>query len=157
MAKAGGRLTFLGRAIILDGEIKAAGGGAIGCGNGTTVELTNSTLTGNQATKGGGVYVSGSSATFTMKGTSCVISAPDKNDVYLDGGAKITVADTLNPQGGIAARITVPNDQYQTTTQVLDGSITDGTPQNYTKFTVTPKDTTSWYVGSNGRLTTVKP
>ena len=157
MAKAGDRLTFLGRAIILDGKIKAAGGGAIGCGNGTTVELTNSTLTGNQATKGGGVYVSGSSATFTMKGTSCVISAPDKNDVYLDGGAKITVADTLPPQGGIAARITVPNDQYQTTTQVLTGSITDGTPQNYTKFTVTPQTSPAkkWMVGEQGKLAEV--
>ena len=156
MAKAGDRLTFLGRAIILDGKIKAAGGGAIGCGNGTTVELTNSTLTGNQATKGGGVYVS-SSATFTMKGTSCVISAPDKNDVYLDGGAKITVADTLNPQGGIAARITVPNDQYQTSTQVLTGSITDGTPQNYTKFTVTPQTLSDgkilyWEADADGKL-----
>lgn len=67
MAKAGGRLTFLGRAIILDGKIKAAGGGAIGCGNGTTVELTNSTLTGNQATKGGGVYVD-SNSIFNMHG-----------------------------------------------------------------------------------------
>ena len=64
---------------------------------------------------------------------------------------------TFTMEGGKAARITVPDSQYQLSTQVLDGSITDGTPQNYTKFTVTPKDTTPWYVGSNGCLTTVKP
>jgi len=78
------------------------------------------------------------------------------NDVYLKNGRKITVDGQLNPPlGGVAACITP--ESYNTTTQVLDGSITDGTPQNYTKFTVTPKGTTSWYVGSNGRLTTVKP
>lgn len=64
---------------------------------------------------------------------------------------------TFTMEGGKAARITVPDSQYQLSTQVLDGSITDGIPQNYTKFTVTPKDTTPWYVGSNGRLTNVKP
>ena len=153
MAKAGGRLTFLGRAIILDGKIKAAGGGAIGCGNGTTVELTNSTLTGNQATKGGGVYVSGSSAMFTMKGTSCVISAPDKNDVYLDGGAKIKLEGTLTPADGKAARITVPDDKYDSNTQVLTGSAISS---NYTKFAVTPQTTPpqNWKVGNNGYLQT---
>lgn len=64
---------------------------------------------------------------------------------------------TFTMEDGKAARITVPDSQYQISTQVLAGSITDGTPQNYTKFTVTPKDTTPWYVGSNGRLTTVEP
>ena len=81
----------------------------------------------------------------------------DGNDVYLDDGSKIELVGSLTPEGGTAARITVPDDKYLPTTQVLDGDITDGIPQNYTKFTVTPKDTTSWYVGSNGRLTTVKP
>ena len=98
-----------------------------------------------------------SGAAFKMKGSSCVTPLDDDNDVYLDGGSKIELDGPLTPEGGKAARITVPDSQYQISTQVLDGSITDGTPQNYTKFTVTPKDTTPWYVGSNGRLTTVKP
>ena len=94
-----------------------------------------------------------SGAKFTMKDSAKVDT---NNDVYLKNGRKITVDGQLNPPlGGVAACITP--ESYNTTTQVLDGSITDGTPQNYTKFTVTPKGTTSWYVGSNGRLTTVKP
>ena len=107
--------------------------------------------------KGGGVYVDG---TFIMSGHATVLPStgentdkPRENDVYLPTGAKIDLSGILAPQGGTAARITVPDANYAVTTQVLDGSITD----NYTKFTVTPKGTTSWYVGSNGRLTTVKP
>ena len=149
MAKAGDRLTFLGRAIILDGKIKAAGGGAIGCGNGTTVELTNSTLTGNQATKGGGVYVSGSSATFTMKGTSCVISAPDKNDVYLESGKKITVDGTLTGTAPVA-RITP--ESYMVT-QVLQAGSGVTLANEVGKFTVTqPNSSTQWYIDNSGAL-----
>lgn len=110
--------------------------------------------------KGGGVYIMDGTATFTMKESATIDVNGTNNDVYLDGSgslAKIKLEGTLTPANGKAARITVPDANYAVTTQVLDGDIALGTPQNYTKFTVTPKDTTSWYVGSNGRLTTVKP
>ena len=118
-------------------------------------------IIGNTAkAKGGGVYIMDGTATFTMKESATIDVNGANNDVYLDGSgslAKIKLKGTLTPADGKAARITVPDGKYNPSTQVLDGSITDGTPQNYTKFTVTPKDTTPWYVGSNGRLTTVEP
>ena len=51
---------------------------------------------------------------------------------------------------------------YNEGTKVLKGEITNGTPQNYKRFTVTPKDlgggaTQQWYVGSDGCLTTASP
>ena len=92
------------------------------------------------------MYVSG--AKFTMKDSAKVDT---NNDVYLKNGRKITVDGQLNPPlGGVAARITP--ESYNTTTQVLDGSITDGTPQNYTKFTVTPKGLEVWYITATGAL-----
>jgi len=74
--------------------------------------------------------------------------------VYLKTGKTITVDGTLsnNP----AARMTT--ESYRATT-VLKGAITTGSPQNYTKFTVTPGGYPSqnWYVGSDGKLTTTQP
>ncbi len=133
-------------------------GGAIGCGSGTTVKLTNSTLTGNQATNGGGVYVSGSSATFTMKGSSCVtpstgedVNKPGKNDVYLDGDSKITVADTLTGTPPVA-RITVADDKYDPSTQVLTADSGVTLANETYKFAVTPKGSEQWTVDGNGYL-----
>ena len=59
---------------------------------------------------------------------------------------KITIVGNLTPVGGTAARITP--EEYETA-QALDGAITGGTPQNYKKFTVTPKDGVSyrWEIG----------
>ena len=65
---------------------------------------------------------------------------------------------TFTMEGGKAARITVPDSQYQLSTQVLDGSITDGTPQNYTKFTVTPQTlppAKKWTIDEQGKLAEV--
>ncbi len=77
------------------------------------------------------------------------------NDVYLysymDSAAMITVAGTLSQNP--AACITVADNQYQESTQVLIGNIT----QNYKKFEVTPKGSTPWYVASNGYLTLTQP
>ena len=94
---------------------------------------------------------------FTMKGSATVTPStgedankPDKNDVYLAINGKITIEDNLTPVGGMAARITP--EQYDTTRQVLDGNITMDTPQNYTKFTVTPNGTELWEIDNNGYL-----
>ena len=74
-----------------------------------------------------------------------------KNDVLLlRPWGKITIEGNLIPVGGMAARITP--ERYEMTAQVLTGAITTGSPQNYTKFTVTPNGTEQWEIGSDGFL-----
>ena len=107
---------------------------------------------------GGGVYVD--NGTFTMKGASCVTPSTDNakgnNDVYLDD-KMITVDGVLSPAGGIAARITVSDTKYNTSTQVLTGSTVN---TEHTKFTVTPKTvsgtTKEWGIDSSGKLKEAK-
>ena len=111
------------------------------------------------AADGGGVYV-GAGAVFTMGGSAVVTpsSGNDKgdNDVYLDD-KMITVDGVLSPAGGIAARITVSDTKYNTSTQVLTGSTVN---TEHTKFTVTPKTvsgtTEEWGIDSNGKLKKAK-
>ena len=92
-----------------------------------------------------------------MKGSATVTPStggdankPGKNDVYLPVNAEITIEGNLIPVGGTAARITP--ERYETIRQVLDGDITIGTPQNYTKFKVTPNGTEQWGIDSDGFL-----
>ena len=120
----------------------------------------SSTITNCKAGKGGGVHVSG--GTFKMQDSAVVTPSTGseqytagKNDVYLTSGKTITVDGTLsnNP----AARITP---QSYTATTVLTGNITGSSPQNYTKFTVTPQKVTEnsenwnvfWYIATDGTL-----
>ena len=127
---------------------------------GCTAESSDSSPSGSPSFYGGGVYVAGSTATFTMK-DSAVITPPSEvitdmkrfNDVYLNSDAKITVAGSLTPPDGTAARITPA--AYNTTTQVLDKLGTGVTLANETyKFAVTPQTSTAqpWTVGGNGYL-----
>ena len=123
----------------------------------------SSTITNCKAGKGGGVHVSG--GTFKMQDSAVVTPATGseqytagKNDVYLESGKTITVNGSLSHAH--AARITVPNTAYNTSTQVLAGTIIGGSPQNYTKFTVTPQKVTEnsenwnvfWYIAADGTL-----
>ena len=129
-------------------------GGGIYVGNICKVILQNNnstgcTIKGNTAQRGGGVYAN--NADVIMNGRTQI--AVD-NDVYLDNTSRISVVGTLSKNP--AARITVPNTAYNTYTQVLDGAITTGSPQNYTKFQVTPKGSEHWTVDSNGYLTNNK-
>ena len=111
---------------------------------------------------GGGVYV-GREAVFRMKGyadvtpsTGSDANVKGNNDVYLDD-KMITVDGVLSPAGGIAARITVSDTKYNTSTQVLTGSTVN---TEHTKFTVTPKTvsgtTEEWGIDSNGKLKKAK-
>ena len=102
-------------------------------------------IIGNQAAKGGGVYAK--NTIVSMQGRTQI--AVDNNDVYLDSGSDISVVESLTATAPVA-RITVPNDKYQTTTQVLRGSAVS---TEYRKFTVTPKGSEHWTVDSNGYLT----
>ena len=142
-------------------------GGGIYVGEGSTLTMQNDAkVSGNHAkTSGGGVYVKNGTATFTMKGSSCITpssagdaNAAGKNDVYLDndgGGniAKISLPEVLSGTAPVVARITIADDQYLSTTQVLDGAAV-GT--EYGKFTVTPKTvsggTQIWTINNTGHL-----
>ena len=74
-----------------------------------------------------------------------------KNDVFLPVNAKIIIEGNLIPvDGGKAARITP--ERYEEIRQVLDGDITTGSPQNYTKFKVTPNGTEQWGIDIDGFL-----
>ena len=117
----------------------------------------SSTITNCKAGKGGGVHVSG--RTFKMQDSAIVTPSTGseqytagKNDVYLESRKTITIDGSLSSNP--AARITP--DDYGTTQPVLAGDITDGTPQNYTKFTVTPQDVVDgkmfWYITDAGKL-----
>ena len=128
---------------------------------GCTAESSDSDISGSPSFYGGGVYAAGSTATFTMKDSAVITPSSEVpsgmkrfNDVYLNSGAKITVAGSLTPPGGIAARITPA--AYNTTTQVLTAG-TGVTLANETyKFAVTPQIVSGtpqpWTVGGNGCL-----
>ena len=141
-------------------------GGGVCVSGGIFKMQGSSTITGCTASKGGGVYVS--SGTFKMQDSAIVTLSTGseqytagKNDVYLESGKMITVDGTLTGTAPVA-RITVPNTAYNTSTQVLAGTIATGSPQNYTKFTVTPKKVAVasenwnvfWYVAADGKLKT---
>ena len=94
-----------------------------------------------------------------MKGSAVVTPATGseanskgKNDVYLESGSDISVASAFAATDPVA-RITVPDDKYQTTTRVLKGGAVS---TEYRKFTVTPKGSEHWGIGNNGKLK-VKP
>lgn len=132
----------------IEGNHATNDGGGVGVQG--IMKMTGGTISGNTASgKGKGVYVSTSQRVMEMSGSAKIDT---DNDVYLDGmassNAKITVDGSLsnNP----AARITVPNGKYQTTTKVLDGSAVGS---EHAKFAVTPKGDEYWTVGSDGCLT----
>ena len=122
-------------------------GGGIYVGDRCDLRLNSALLIiGNQAAKGSGVYAN--NIDVSMKDRTRIAV---NNDVYLDNTSRIKVFGTLSKNP--AARITVPNTAYNTYTKVLDGAITTGSPQNYTKFQVTPNGNEHWTVGSDGYLT----
>ena len=131
---------------------KGGGGVALRINNGPALlDMSGGTISRNTIGplgKGAGIQVwDGTYAvTVKMSGTARIDA---NNDVYLKNGRKITVGGQLNPRGGVAACITPEN--YNTTTQVLDGSAV-GT--EHAKFTVTPQTSQNWKVGNNGYLQT---
>ena len=134
-------------------------GGAIYIGDTCSLNLKDSTDTtsgvqslrilGNRAQKGQGIYAK--NTIVSMKDT---LQIDPNNDVYLDDGTKIRADSNLNPPGGFTARITVPDGQYQPTTQVLLAGTGVDLASQAGKFFVTPRSGQSWSVGSNGYLKT---
>ena len=131
----------------------ATNGGGVGVQG--IMKMAGGTISGNTASgHGKGVYVSTSQRVIEMSGSAKIDT---DNDVYLDGmsqnNAKITVDGTLNPLGGIAARITPKNYSETPPVQVLTGAV----GSNYTKFAVTPdvKEegiAQTWTIDSAGKL-----
>ena len=116
------------------------GGGVYNSG---VFEMTGGEIKDNKAATGGGVYFS--EGTFEMKGSAVVTpstgseaNSKGKNDVYLESGQAITVSGTLSGTAPVA-RITVPNNQYQTGTQVLTAGSGVTLANEVGKFTVTSK------------------
>ena len=131
------------------GTINSSGGGIYVVQYADVTLNGTANVIGNTADgKGGGVYVKNNYTTFTMSGGAKVDTATADNDVYLESGAKITVNGALS--NAQAACITPQT--YAAATQVLNGNIASGTPQNFTKFAVTQTNGNVWRVGSDGKL-----
>ena len=134
-------------------------GGGIYVGEHCGLNLQDSTGTGaqglriigNQAAKGKGVYAK--NTIVAMKDRTQI---DVNNDVYLDSGSEIRADSVLNPPGGTAACITVPDDKYNTGTQVLLAGTGVTLANEAGKFTVTPKivggTTQQWQVNNTGYL-----
>ena len=144
-------------ATIKNNSAQGYGGGVYFKG---TFKFTGGTITGNTITLGAdksgtGIFPENSGTTLEMSGNARVAN---DNDIYLPNSRVITITD--GPLTGTApvARITVPNNKYLPTTQVLAVAVGSGvTLENETyKFAVTPKivggTPQPWTVGGNGRL-----
>ena len=145
---------------IIDGTIGGTGqaneatrnGGGIYVGQSCILNLKDSTdsgtqgvrITGNQAPKGGGVYAANNADVIMQGGTQINVY----NDVYLDTRSAIVVNKALTSTDTVA-RITVPKDDYNTSTKVLYGNAVGS---EHGKFIVTPKGNQQWKVNSYGRL-----
>lgn len=131
--------------------------------------LDNTEITGCEAASaGGGVCISNNRA-ITLKGSTKITpsSGTDgnkkgKNDVFLTPYSYIHIVGILDAPTPLA-RISMVDGNYlsykNSRHPVLKGSVTDGSPKNYKKFTVTPAVSPSqnWYIDSNGELTTTQP
>ena len=129
-------------------------GGGIYVGERCFLKLENNgstgcTIKGNTAQRGGGVYANNTDV--SMQGLTRIAVDAVNNDVYLDNTSRIKVFRTLS--NNHAARITVPDDKYYPTTQVLEAGTGVNLASEAGKFAVTPKGDEYWTVGSDGCLT----
>ena len=143
------------------------GGGIYINDKASTCILDNTEITGCEATSsGGGVCISTNRA-ITLKGSTKITPSSGmdedekgKNDVFLTPYSYIYIDGILDAPTPLA-RISMEDANYLSYTNpnhpVLKGNITGGTPENYKKFTVTPKGTQNWYINSDGKLTTTQP
>ncbi|MGI5056904.1 leucine-rich repeat domain-containing protein [Treponema socranskii] len=123
-----------------------------------TFKFTGGTITGNTITLGTdklgtGIFSENSSTTLEMSGNARVTN---DNDIYLNWDSVITITD--GPLTGTApvACITVADNKYLTTTQVLTAGSGVTLADEAYKFAVTPKivggTPQPWTVGGNGKL-----
>ena len=131
--------------------------------------LNNTEITGCEAASAGGSVCISTNRAITLKGSTKITPSSDmdenekgKNDVFLTPYSYIHIEGILDAPTPLA-RISMVDSNYlsykNSRHPVLKGSVTDGSPKNYKKFTVTPAVSPSqnWYIDSNGELTTTQP
>ena len=141
-------ITVSENATIKNNKAKGFGGGVY---IKDTFKFTGGTITENTASLGAGIFSEKSSTTLEMSGNARVTN---DNDIYLYNNGVITITGGALTGTAPVARITVLDNKYLTSTQVLAAG-TGVTLENETyKFAVTPQTSTAqpWTVGGNGFL-----
>ena len=124
-----------------DESYQGTGGGVYVNGSSAVFTMNGGSIFENvRASKGSGVYV-GSGATFKIKGDAFVA---DGNDVYLEDGRKITIAGALTKN--YVANIVVPaladgsQSPFDNTVLVLSDGADTTLPKEFNKFTMPQND-----------------
>lgn len=128
--------------------------------------LDNTTITDCEATSAGGGVCISNNRSLTLKGSTTITFSfgvdKGKGDVFLTHYAYISIDGSLSAPN-VVARISMADDNYNAykanNRPVLQGDLQNGTPQNYSKFTVTPQQesgtTKFWQINSTGKLEVV--
>ena len=127
--------------------------------------LDNTEITDCEATSAGGGVCISDNRYLTLKGSTTITPSSDvekgKNDVFLTPYAYISIDGILSASQ--VARISMADNNYNAYKSanrlVLQGDLKHGSPQNYSKFTVTPQDASGvskfWQINSTGKLEVV--
>ena len=128
--------------------------------------LDNTTITDCEAANAGGGVCISNNRSLTLKGSTTITFSfgvdKGKGDVFLTHYAYISIDGSLSAPN-VVARISMADDNYNAykanNRPVLQGDLQNGTPQNYSKFTVTPQQesgtTKFWQINSTGKLEVV--
>ena len=147
-------ITVSENATIKNNKAKGFGGGVY---IKDTFKFTGGTITGNTITLGPnklgtGIFSEDSSTTLEMSGNARVTN---DNDIYLSSDSVITITGGALTGTAPVARITVPDNKYLTSTQVLAAGAGVTLANETYKFAVTPQTSPTpqpWTVGGNGFL-----
>jgi hypothetical protein len=125
--------------------------------------LDNTTITDCEATSAGGGVCISNNRSLTLKGSTTITFSfgvdKGKGDVFLTHYAYISIDGSLSAPN-VVARISMAENSYNAykanNRPVLQGDIQQGTPLNYSKFTVTPQEASGgskfWQINSGGKL-----
>ena len=141
-------ITVSGNATIKNNKAKGFGGGVY---IKDTFKFTGGTITENTASLGAGIFSEKSSTTLEMSGNARVTN---DNDICLYNNSVITITGGALTGTAPVARITVLDNKYLTSTQVLAAGAGVTLANETYKFAVTPQTSTAqqWTVGGNGYL-----
>ena len=141
-------ITVSENATIKNNKAKGFGGGVY---IKDTFKFTGGTITENTASLGAGIFSEKSSTTLEMSGNARVTN---DNDIYLYNNGVITITGGALTGTPPVARITVLDNKYLTSTQVLAAGAGVTLANETYKFAVTPQTSTAqpWTVGGNGFL-----
>ncbi|UTC75577.1 hypothetical protein E4O03_02255 [Treponema sp. OMZ 792] len=122
--------------------------------SGKTLKLENITLKNGQASsgdlggKGGGIALI-AGGKLTISGDK--VKLDTKSKIYIDAGSVIELEGTLSDNTPVAC---IEPENYNSSTKVLSGAITSGSPKNKTKFKVESPTTGPkyWVISDDGKL-----